>query len=400
MSNGDASVSDLLSRRKSGFSLEQEFYLSDEIFSRDMERVYFRHWLFAGHIDQVRNPGDYFLYRIAGESLIISRGDDGQVRGFYNVCRHRGSRICLADHGSAKKFVCPYHAWTYNCDGKLVAARHLSPEIDKSIYGLTEFYVRVVQGFIFICLADDPPPFDNVAADIDRFYQPHGLPDAKIAFQFSHVMKANWKIVAENFWECYHCGPAHPELATVMSYVRAFDSKTAASERAEYIERWKKKTSQLGRLTEGIAHSDGVHHNLHRIPIREGFLTQSRDGQPVAPLLGDYTEYDGAVTSIEFFPLIWLVCANDYAMLTRFTPLSVLETEAQATWLVRGDAIEGHDYDIENVTWLWRRTFEEDIEITENNQKGVCSRAYQPGPYSQMERPIETFVQWYLNQIE
>jgi Rieske 2Fe-2S family protein len=184
-----------------------------------------------------------------------------------------------------------------------------------------------------------------------------------------------------------------------MSYVRAFDSKTAANERAEYIERWKKKTSELGRLTEGVEHTDGVHHHLHRMPIREGFVTQSCDGQPVAPLLGEYTEYDGAVTSIEFFPLIWLVCCNDYAMLTRFTPLSVLETEAQATWLVRGDAVEGRDYNVDDVTWLWRRTFEEDIEITENNQKGVCSRAYQSGPYSEMERLIETFIQWYLNQI-
>jgi Rieske 2Fe-2S family protein len=184
-----------------------------------------------------------------------------------------------------------------------------------------------------------------------------------------------------------------------MSYVRAFDSKTAAIERAQYIDRWKDRTNRIGRLTDGVEHAEGVYHQIHRVPIREGFVTQSRDGRPLAPLMGDYTEYDGAVTSIEFFPLIWLVCCNDYAMLTRFTPLSVLETEAKAIWLVRGDAVEGRDYQIDDVTWLWRRTLEEDIEITENNQKGVSSRAYRPGPYSEMERPIEKLIQWYFNQI-
>src|SRR5262249_35093530 len=178
--------------------------------------------------------------------------------------------------------------------------------------------------------------------------------------------------------------------------VRAFDSKTAAKEREEYSARWKENARRLGRITEGVQHHGGVYHQIHRVPIREGFLTQSRDGRPVAPLMGDYTEYDGGVTSIEFFPLIWLLSCNDYAMLTRFTPLSVHETEAQATWLVRGDAVEGRDYQIDEVSWLWRRTLEEDIEITENNQKGVCSRAYRPGPYSEMEQPIEKLVQWYL----
>lgn len=397
--NENTLVAQLVQRHRPGFSLEQEFYTSPEVFDLDMKRIYFRHWLFAGHIDRIRKPGEYFLYQVAGESIILIRGDDGEVRGFYNVCRHRGSRICLDECGTMKKFVCPYHAWTYDTEGHLLAARHFDPSVDKSDYGLNNCHVRVVQGLIFISLADEPPPFDHIAADMDHFFQPHGLPAAKIAFQLNHVMRANWKIVAENFWECYHCGPAHPELAQVMSYVRAFDSKTAAKERADYTERWKTNTQRLGRMTECVENRDGVYHQIHRVPIREGFVTQSRDGRPVAPLLGDYTEYDGAVTSIEFFPLIWLVAANDYAMLTRFTPISVLETEAQATWLVRGDAVEGRDYNIDDVTWLWRKTLEEDFTITENNQKGVCSRVYRPGPYSEMEVPLAKLMEWYLREL-
>lgn len=395
----ESSIDELIRRRRPNFSLERDFYTSSDVFAIDMDRVYFRHWLFVGHVDQLRQAGDYFLYEIAGESIVVVRGEDQEVRAFYNVCRHRGSRICLESQGTAKRFVCPYHAWSYDTKGSLVAARHLSPDLNKADYGLNACHVRVVQGIVFICLAEEPPPFDDIARDIDQFFRPHNLPEAKIAFQMSHVMRANWKIVAENFWECYHCGPAHPELASVMSYVRAFDSKSAAAERAEYTERWKESANRLGRITGNVERHDGVCHQIWRVPIREGFVTQSREGKPVAPLMGNYTEYDGAVTAIEFFPLIWLLSCNDYAMLTRFTPRSVLETEAQAIWLVRGDAVEGRDYNVDDVTWMWRRTLEEDFQITENNQRGVTSRAYKPGPYSEMERPIEKLISWYLNEL-
>ena len=159
------------------------------------------------------------------------------------------------------------------------------------------------------------------------------------------------------------------------------------------------------RITNGLllaalivgAHKShtGARHTIGRIPIREGFLTQSRDGQPVAPLMGDFKAYDGGVTSTQFFPINWLVADNDYAMLTRFSPLSLQETELEVTWLVREDAVEGRDYDVEKVTWLWRRTMEEDQTITENNQAGVNSRYYCPGPHSKDES-LNEFLSWYL----
>ena len=110
----EPTIEELIHRRLPGMSLEREFYTSPKVFTHDMERIYFRQWLFAGHVDRVRKPGEYVLYTIAGESLIIIRGDDHVVRGFYNVCRHRGSRICLEEHGVSRRLVCPYHAWTYD----------------------------------------------------------------------------------------------------------------------------------------------------------------------------------------------------------------------------------------------------------------------------------------------
>jgi Rieske 2Fe-2S family protein len=137
----------------------------------------------------------------------------------------------------------------------------------------------------------------------------------------------------------------------------------------------------------------------HRLPIRPGYVTQSQDGRPVAPLLGRLREYDGGVVGIMMYPLIWFVVCNDHAMLSRFTPAGPLVTEAEFTWLVRPDAVEGCDYDVARVTWLWTVTGAEDWKLCEGNQAGVSSRGYRPGPYSLKESAASGFVAWYLKQV-
>jgi Rieske 2Fe-2S family protein len=213
------------------------------------------------------------------------------------------------------------------------------------------------------------------------------------------VLRANWKLVAENFFECYHCLPSHPELTQVMSYVRAFDSPALAAARREYTAKWEAAARALGHVVGANKREDGPRHTICRIPIREGFLTQSRDGRPVAPLMGDFKAYDGGVTAIQFFPINWLVADNDYAMLVRFAPLDVQATEVEITWLVHQDAVEGRDYRVDEITWLWRKTMEEDKKITEDNQAGVNSRFYRPGPHSKEEQSVGGFLDWYVDQL-
>ena len=351
------------------------------------------------HASRAREPGDYFLYEIADESLILMRDDSCAVRAYFNICRHRGSRVCREPCGSLRQLICPYHAWSYGRDGALRAARHLPDSIDKSELSLISAHVVEVEGLIFVCLADSPPEFTSIVDDISRYFTPHRLADAKICDRQSHRIRANWKLVTENFWECYHCGPAHPELDEVMGYVRAFDSTRAQRQHDEFVARWEQETAARGHVTGSSTSKTGVCHHVVRIPIRDGFVTQSRGGKPVAPLMGDYTDYDGGVTAIQFFPMNWIVACNDYAMLTRFTPISPLETEVEVTWLVDGDAEEGVDYSVDDVTWLWARTVEQDAWLCENNQQGVNSRHYQPGPYSTMEQSAEQFIRWYLEQL-
>ncbi len=391
----DPYFSDLIATWRPGRSLDREFYTSQRVFERDMERVYLPHWNFVAHASRLPKPGDYFLYALAGESIIFTRAKDGAIHGLLNVCPHRGSRICLENEGHAARLVCPYHAWSFDLDGRFLTARQMPETAEASELGLRRAHVRVVENLIFVCLAETPPDFEPVAADIRKFFRPHGFDRAKICARTSTLMRANWKIAAENFYECYHCLPTHPELTQVMSYVRAFDSPKLAEERQAYTVRWEARARELGHIVGAHKSHTGARHTIGRIPIREGFLTQSRDGQPVAPLMGDFKAYDGGVTSTQFFPINWLVADNDYAMLTRFSPLSLQETELEVTWLVREDAVEGRDYDVEKVTWLWRRTMEEDQTITENNQAGVNSRYYRPGPHSKDES-LNEFLSWYL----
>jgi Rieske 2Fe-2S family protein len=183
-----------------------------------------------------------------------------------------------------------------------------------------------------------------------------------------------------------------------MSYVGAMDSQRLAKARASMISEWKKYAETIGHPAGVVNFRPGTWWYLDRMPIREGYQTQSQDGKPVAPLLGKLTTYDGGITGINLYPSCFFVCCSDYVTLNCFVPLDVDHTQVELVWLVRNDAVEGVDYNPEKVSWLWRVTGEQDIKICENNQAGVNSRRYVPGPYSANEGLTEGFVLWYLEQ--
>jgi Rieske 2Fe-2S family protein len=376
----------LIASRQPGRSLEQPFYTDPAIFERDLECIFHRCWLPVGFSSRIPRKGDYFVHTIGQDQIIIIRGADEQIHAHYNVCRHRGSRICIEPSGNRKKLVCPYHAWVYDCDGSFLAGRHLKEGTDKGELGLSSVHIRDLEGLIFICLAETAPDFEEIARDLGPYMKPHGLRDSKVCCHEQLQVKANWKVVAENQWECYHCAPAHPELAQVMTYVAAHDSKQKAQER--------------GHMTGGVER-DGMDewYWVRRTPIRPGWSTQSADGKPLALLMGDFKQYDGAVTGLNFYPLSFAVLNNDYAVLLRFTPLSPLLTDVEFTWVVHKDAVEGVDFDPERVRWLWHATGIADATICENNQSGINSRHYRPGPHSKMEDRIEWLICWYLRRI-
>lgn len=398
----DDPVSRLLDTHRAGFSLAQEFYLSPDVYAADVERVFMRTWHYAGHTSQLADAGSYLLDEFAGESLIIVRGRDDKIRAFYNVCRHRGSRILNERSGCVRTMRCPYHAWSYGLDGSLRAAPAMPDDFDASLYGLKECRVRILDGLILVCPGEPSTDIEPALREMEEFLQPHRLEYTKVAAVQAWPTRANWKLVVENFFECYHCGTAHPEYCSVMAHAQK--DTTANPQLVDQYNRfeqaWAAGMRLKGKRTERLDWLDALGCSILRFPVGENKVAQTREGRPVAPLLGDYTEYDGAVTGAAIRPAFNLYVNNDHAAVICFVPHGPLSTDTVITWLVRADAQEGRDYNPEEVKWLWKVTTDEDKRIVEDNQSGVLSRAYEPGPYStKVETGPPRFHRWYFRQL-
>jgi phenylpropionate dioxygenase-like ring-hydroxylating dioxygenase large terminal subunit len=402
-------IAALAAQTRSGYSLDQRFYCDDEVFACDMRQVVARKWIVAGHIDQLRRKGDYFLFRIGAESIIVVRSDETSVNAFYNVCRHRGSVICTEPQGRIARLTCPYHAWSYGLDGALLAARLMPVDFSKADNGLHRCHVRVFHGFIFINLTEgEPVDFADSFDDLAPYLDFHGFADARIAHRQSYPTEANWKLVVENFVECYHCAPAHPEFVSMhppqaLVAFGAGPSSGPAAAVDQYLpalKAWEARAASLGRPIGTIddgAESSHLRSLLQRT-IREGYESETADGQPAAPLMGKRRGFDQGRMYLSFSPFTQLVATNDFAVLFQFTPRDTLKTDVDLYWLVDGKASDA-DIEIEKMIWGWDQTTKQDKVITENNQAGILSSRYRPGRYSDHERRVMTFQQWYLAQF-
>ena len=190
-------------------------------------------------MSQVPNPGDYLVYEFDDESIIIVRGLDGELHAHFNVCRHRGSRICLEAAGNLNRLVCPYHAWAYGLDGRLESARQMPEDFDRRQYALHPCRLAVLEGLMFINLGgEDAADFNRIADNASPLLQPHGLSSTKVVHRETYPTYANWKLVVENFHECYHCSPAHPEYTAVNAYVSAGEHEIGSY--APVVDAWEK----------------------------------------------------------------------------------------------------------------------------------------------------------------
>ena len=395
----DGGIAGLIAEQPAGRPLAQTFYSDPEIFKRDLDRMVLRHWLCAGHVSSVPAVGDFFLVEIANESAIVVRGEDGELRALVNVCRHRGSRVCREKSGNARVLICPYHAWTYGIDGKLRAARHMAETFDKASHGLKQIPLRVIEGLIFVTFAEQPLGLAGVEAVLRRGYAPYGWADAKVAHRETYPIEANWKLAVENYVECYHCAPSHPE------YARLHANEQPRAKIAELNAAMNARAAALGLEIPDQDHwalaADAGEEAAYcvRYAMRAGAVTGSAEGKPVAPLMGAFTGYDGGSTFIHVGPASFFLAYPDHGIVYRFIPKTVQHSELEVLWLVRCDAREGVDYDRDKLTWLWKVTSDADKRIIEDNQRGVNSRFYAPGPFSTMETQEARFIEWYLSEI-
>ena len=399
----------LAARTRVGYSFEQEFYTSEAVFKADFEQVIGKKWIVAGHVSRVPSKGDYFLFRIGAEQIIVIRENADSVRAFFNVCRHRGSTICSAESGNAPRLVCPYHAWTFGLDGRLLAARLMPEDFDKAENGLFACHVRVFHGLIFINLSEgEPDDFDATFGDMGPILDYHGIADARIAHAGSYPTDANWKLVIENFFECYHCVPSHPEFCSMHAAesivaVGAGPSSGPADAIASFapkLQAWETRAAALGRPIGNIDEPPTSSH-LRLIMQRmnkDGWLSETQDGTAPAPLMGKRKAADGGRMHLSLSPFSQIVADDHFAILFQFTPRSALRTDVEMIWLVDGRATEA-EVDIPKMTWGYHATTTQDKVITEDNQAGIMSSRYRPGRYSDQEGSVIKFQQWYLNQF-
>lgn len=361
-------------------SLPQDFYISEKWFERDIARVFRQRWLFVCHISEIPNSGDFTTFELAKDSIVIARDRRNEINAFHNVCRHRGTRLCETGKGHAKLFVCPFHNWTYNLDGTLRGAPHM-PDLEKDLHAAKPVWCEVWNGMVFINLVEEKPKsVADYFASAD--FSGHQLANAKVVASKNYPTAANWKLSAETYQECYHCAVVHPQslgrlLQPLTNYV-AYEEVGADSDDTFL--------SYSADMREGAF-----------VP---GVETQSWDGKFVSKvMLGDGKTVQPPKL-LAWFPNFSIAAFADVAFIIDWIPVSATETIFRTRWLVHQDAVEGVDYNLEDVMKMADTFNKEDKVIVEKQHLGVCSSAYVPGPYQiPLEDDLRRFLRQYLNLV-
>ncbi len=406
----DTSIERLVDTRVPGYALEAPFYTSDDIYDLDIKAIFARHWLFVASDGEVPEAGDYLTLDLGPYPILVIRDDDDEVRAFHNVCRHRGSRLMNEARGSTGNLVCGYHQWTYAQDGRLLHAGQQPTNFDKSCFALKTIHTRVVGGLIFVCLAVDPPSdFDDVASRTLPYLAPHALRHTKVAAQQDIIEEANWKLVMENNRECYHCEAGHPELVCTFfpTYGYAEDEipPRLMPAHARYLQAQadlESACTQRGMAYATIVESHGRQSafRIQREPLDGAGESYTIDGTAASQkLLGDFDTPRLGRASLHHQPNFWSHFLADHAVTSVAIPLGPTRTLVRTTWLVHKDAVEGRDYDLDNLTKVWTLTNEQDATFVARAQSGVNSPAYEPGPYAPTEYDVDAFCTWYIDEV-
>jgi Rieske 2Fe-2S family protein len=392
---------------RDGYSLPQVAYTSEDVFAAELEGVFLANWLFVATSSAVAAEGQ-LTWSVAGESVVLSRTADGVLYAHHNVCRHRGSRLLPDGRGNSRAIVCGYHAWAYGLDGAFRAAGHMGDRFRGQCgphLGLRPVHVRECSGFVFVCFAADPPPFDGCEAAIRQHVAPYEVDRTREVARYHYRVAANWKILVENNRECYHCRPNHPEFClSNFDLGMNGDHRSSAVYRAQ-VEVQRERWHEQGLPAEAVNFPDGSFYRVARLPLRDGFETESTTGRLVAPPLGRLVRspgggmYAGSVRVVTL-PNSWNHVNADYVVTSRLTPVRVDVTDVEVAFLVREDARESVDFAVDDVVRVWKQTSEQDWTLCERNFAGVRSRGYEPGPLSPVaEQSVVEFHQWWLRQL-
>ena len=396
--------------RTPGHSLPGPLYASDEAYQTDLDAVFGRSWLFVATEPEIAEPGDYVTISVGRYSVVLIRDDDMGVRAFHNVCRHRGSRLLDACSGSTGNIVCPYHQWTYDTEGRLLHAESAGADFDRSGLSLRPVHVRAVAGLLFISLAAEPPEdFDDYAATIAPYVEPHRLAEAKVATQIDIVEDGNWKLVMENNRECTHCG-GHPELIKSLFPVYGYQLEDIGPRLRPAFERYtsaheefSRTCDELGLPWKAVEELDTrrTGFRIEREPLDMAGESFTADGRRACARLlsDDFPTARLGRLSMHVQPNAWFHFLADHAITFSVLPLAPDKSLLRTTWLVHKDAVEGGDYDLDALTLVWRQTNDQDRAFVARAHRGVSDPAYRPGPYLAPEYQVDAFCSWYTDRL-
>ena len=304
--------------------------------------------------------------------------------------------LCKSKKGTGAKLVCPYHQWTYELDGRLLWARDMGPDFDATKHGLKPVHCRHLSGMVYICLAEDAPPLEELAAETARYLAPHDLENSKVAFESTIIENGNWKLVWENNRECYHCAGNHPSLCRTFPEDPRTIGNDGSGEIAGLQQQHTARCEAAG-APSAYKIAELGDWRFVRTPLLDTAESYSMDGRVAVTKPNSSLPFRDGGALLKFkYPGCWTHFLSDHILLFRVTPISATQTEVCTKWLVHKDAAEGQDYDLKRLTEVWIATNDEDREVVENNQRGIRSPAYQPGPYSPThEGGNIQFVDWY-----
>jgi glycine betaine catabolism A len=356
-------------------TLPRSFYADPGFYARELDDFYFNRWICAGRADQIPHTGDYFVRCVGSESVIITRDAAGEIHAVFNVCRHRGTRLCDEPEGRfADRIQCPYHAWTYDLGGRLLAAPHMTPEFCKEDYPLHRAGCEVWDGNVFVhlgaaaagataapALAARPALRDQLA-DLPERFAPGRMQDLRLHRRIVYDVNANWKLIVLNYNECLHCPNLHPALNRLHHYLGAENVEPTA------------------------CYCGGA------MGFRDGVETMSMDGKRRRAYLPGLSARDRQrVVYFAIYPNFLLSLHPDYVMTHTLWPRAHDRTEIVCEFHFHPDEMAKPEFQADDAIAFWDLTNREDWWIAEQSQAGINSRVYQPGPYSERESLLWSF---------
>ena len=355
-------------------TLERKYYMSRKILKKEYKNIFYNQWICVGRTSELNEPGDYKTIHIGTESVIILRDNNNQIIGHHNICRHRGTRLCEKSSGKFSKSIqCGYHGWVYGLDGTLIGSPHMDAikNFHKSNYGLHSVALKLWDGFIFINLSNKPDNFDKKFNPLVGRFSQWTLSDLKTYKTIKYKVNGNWKLVIQNYCECYHCPILHPELAAIHNYMGGRND-----------------------LFEGPFLGGYMEFNKNKESISE-------NGKLCCPILSELKEENkNRVYYYFIFPNMLLSLHPEYAMAHTVWPHGNEKCIVECSWLFEKKVMTTNKYRPQDAIKFWDMTNKQDWHISELSQLGIQSKMYTPAPYSGQESLLAAFDEYYLSIVD